>query len=108
VRIEQHRAGVVEAGRAQRLPERRIIAGVADAAPGGPAVGAVRGQRPLRDDDDGRLFYAQTPDDDWDAIAPGVAARFADRDEFEQARREFERDITRAALQRWTQGESRG
>lgn len=64
----------------------------------------MRGQRPLTDDDDGRLFYAQTPDDDWDAIAPGVAARFANRDEFEQARREYERDVTRAAFQRWTQG----
>jgi transcriptional regulator with XRE-family HTH domain len=53
----------------------------------------VRGQRPLREDDDDRLFYAQTPEQDWDAIAPRVAERFTSREDFEQHRARWEREV---------------
>jgi len=55
----------------------------------------IRGQRPLRDTDDDRLFYAQTPDLDWDVIALGAGGRFESREDFEAARARWDRAILR-------------
>lgn len=53
----------------------------------------VRGQTPLRSQDDDRLFYSQTPERDWDAIAPRVAERFTSREDFEAHRAKWEREV---------------
>jgi transcriptional regulator with XRE-family HTH domain len=53
----------------------------------------ARGQTPLRAGDDDRFFYAQTPERDWDAIAPRVAERFASREDFEERRARWEREV---------------
>lgn len=58
----------------------------------------LRGQRPLRDTDDDKIFYTQAPETDWDAIAPRVAHRFANREEYEQTRARWEREIVRAFI----------
>ena len=55
----------------------------------------IRGQRPLRDSDDDRLFYAQTPDRDWDVIALGAGGRFESREDFDAARARWDRAILR-------------
>jgi hypothetical protein len=55
----------------------------------------IRGQRPLRDADDDMLFYAQTPDLDWDIIALGAGGRFESRDDFQAARARWERAMLR-------------
>ena len=55
----------------------------------------IRGQRPLRDTDDDRLFYAQTPDHDWDVIALGAGGRFESREDFDAARARWDRAILR-------------
>ena len=59
----------------------------------------VRGQRPLRETDDERLFYAQTPEGDWASIVAGASARFSDGEEFEAARARWERDTLRRLLE---------
>lgn len=53
----------------------------------------VRGQRPLRDTDDDKLFYTQAPEHDWDNVVPGVAGRFADRKDFETTRAKWQHEI---------------
>jgi 8-oxo-dGTP diphosphatase len=55
----------------------------------------IRGQRPLRETDDDSVFYAQTPDRDWDVIALGAGGRFESREDFEAARARWERAMLR-------------
>jgi 8-oxo-dGTP pyrophosphatase MutT (NUDIX family)/transcriptional regulator with XRE-family HTH domain len=56
----------------------------------------MRGQLPLRDTDDERLFYTQTPENDFDTIAPATLGRFESRADFEAARAAWERELLRA------------
>ncbi len=52
-----------------------------------------RGQHTLREGDDVPLFYAQTPEDDWDAIEPGL--QFKSQEDFEALRAKWEKEIYR-------------
>jgi hypothetical protein len=67
----------------------------------------VRGQRPLPGMNS-RVFYRETPADDFDAHTPGIAARFRDLADYEQWRTDKARASAEAALrgflQQWDSG----